>query len=40
MALSNVYAWNQKVAASACGASDKVAACGASDKVAACGASD
>ncbi|SNX54862.1 ACGX-repeat peptide [Thermoanaerobacterium sp. RBIITD] len=48
MALSNLFGWNKKEAAStcgsACGASDKPAeapaACGATDAPAACGAAD
>ena len=35
MALSDLFGWNKKQAASPCGA-----ACGASDKPAACGTSD
>ena len=44
MALSNIAGWNENMAVSACGASDKPAACGAGDKhteaPAACGAGD
>jgi ACGX-repeat protein len=44
MALSNIAGWNENVAGSACGASDKPAACVASEKPAetpaACGAAD
>ena len=44
MALSNIAGWNENVAGSACGASDKPAACGAGDKPAetpaACGTAD